>query len=64
MNLTSSCSDCKTCVSHFIGCCLAGNGDNDYQRVTRGQYDKLIDHDEVSRITKNRLRITFPEYAC
>lgn len=35
MKMFSDCSGpCETCQIHFLGCCLAGHGDDDYVHAT------------------------------
>lgn len=43
MKLGSDCSgSCKTCYSHFSGGCIAGHGDDHYDRMTREKGIKLL----------------------
>ena len=58
----SDCWDCSHCIFHYRDCCLAGHGDNDFSKVTKEQFDKLMDKTETEEYRKEALKKYFPEY--
>ena len=60
--LGSNCSDCKHCTCHYFNCCLAGHGDDDFSRLTKEQFDKLMEKEDLKQYLREELIEYFPEY--
>jgi len=57
----SNCSDCKKCCHHYCGTCLAGHGDDDFQSISKKDFDILINRDLESYL-KDELIENFPDF--
>lgn len=54
--------DCWRCYLHYIDCCLAGNGDDDFMDITKDLFNKLINRIDMPDYAKKRLIENFPQF--
>ena len=61
MRMFSDCTGkCKECVAHFIGDCLAGHGDDDFQQITVDIAKALLNNPALAH-RKDMILNKFPE---
>jgi len=62
MRFFSDCWDCHHCSMHYTCTCLAGHGDDDFEKVTKKLFDDLLHKEDYSDSRKEELKKYFSEY--
>lgn len=64
MKMFSDCrGPCEKCLIHYnYMTCLAGHGDDDFEDITKKDFDEIIESKDVSDSLKKQLRDNFPEF--
>jgi hypothetical protein len=57
------CGDCKDCVTHYTGGCLAGHGDDDFLQVTIEHAREILARPHTEQWQRTALQEKFPELA-
>lgn len=61
MVMFTNCSGkCSVCIRHFTAC-LAGHGDDDYERITEDAAKELLEKEGYSEKLKSELLSLFPK---
>ena len=58
----SDCSStCNKCYSYFVGGCLAGHGDDDFNAMTLEKAKRALIKNQIDKCHKKELFTLFPE---
>ena len=62
MKFFTDCSgDCKDCLIHHVGCCIAGHGDDDFYLIREEDAKNLIEEGNLEQNMIDELKIKFPK---
>ncbi len=63
MKMFSDCAGrCEDCFCHFVGGCLAGHGDDDFQKVTEDDLYKTYSRIGLHNVDRWRKEIAFKRF--